>query len=754
MPKSLKYISKLALLLILTLLIFSCRTTKYVSDEQYLLSKVTIDKDLKSISNDEILSYMRQHPNSSIFGLWKLQLGIYNLSGTDTTKRVNRWLRKIGDEPIIYDDNLTEITKNQLQKHFSNSGYMDAEITSELVYPKKKKRVNLIYKIKSNEPYLIGDYKVDVEERRLARLANDSARSLIQPENIFNSYTLDDERARITAIYRNMGSFNFTKNELIYLADSTDNKHRIDLKLQLRDENLPDSLKNDKLFNRYRIQNVYYKTEGLTLSEPLNDTLSIANYHFTYGNKRNIRPSVLTYNTHLLPGRLYSDRAVERTYSSMNALSAVKYMDIAFQEVNDTLLNAHITVTPSKLMSISTDVESTYSAGYWGLGGNINYGHRNLFRGSESLTLGGRAAYEYQGKNQHAFELGGDASLKFPTFLLPFMSRERKRNIPATTEITGTYSFRKRPREYTGIVTGMGYRYSWSERTQIKHNVDVLNVSYVYYPFISDEYYDYLSTSPYFVYNFQNHLIVSSGYKGSYSTFRQNQPFRDHITMKYAVELAGNSLYALNNMLNSPKDENGSYKLFGIRYAQYAKADFDITRYQNFDQDNRIVYHAGVGVTVPYGNNPLVPFEKRYFSGGANSVRGWTAYQLGPGVYRSDRKMIDYNTQMGDIKIDLNMEIRSKLFWRLESALFLDAGNVWTIRDYEDQPGGAFDFKSFISEMGLAYGAGIRADFSFFVFRVDLGARLYDPSLSRTERWRTGLKRKDMALNLAIGYPF
>lgn len=754
MPKSLKYISKLALLLILSLLIFSCRTTKYVSDEQYLLSKVTIDKDLKSISNDEILSYMRQHPNSSIFGLWKLQLGIYNLSGTDTTKRVNRWLRKIGDEPIIYDDNLTEITKNQLQKHFSNSGYMDAEITSELVYPKKKKRVNLIYRIKSNEPYLIGDYKVDVEERRLARLANDSARSLIQPENIFNSYTLDDERARITAIYRNMGSFNFTKNELIYLADSTDNKHRIDLKLQLRDENLPDSLKNDKLFNRYRIQNVYYKTEGLTLSEPLNDTLSIANYHFTYGNKRNIRPSVLTYNTHLLPGRLYSDRAVERTYSSMNALSAVKYMDIAFQEVNDTLLNAHITVTPSKLMSISTDVESTYSAGYWGLGGNINYGHRNLFRGSESLTLGGRAAYEYQGKNQHAFELGGDASLKFPTFLLPFMSRERKRNIPATTEITGTYSFRKRPREYTGIVTGMGYRYSWSERTQIKHNVDVLNVSYVYYPFISDEYYDYLSTSPYFVYNFQNHLIVSSGYKGSYSTFRQNQPFRDHITMKYAVELAGNSLYALNNMLNSPKDENGSYKLFGIRYAQYAKADFDITRYQNFDQDNRIVYHAGVGVTVPYGNNPLVPFEKRYFSGGANSVRGWTAYQLGPGVYRSDRKMIDYNTQMGDIKIDLNMEIRSKLFWRLESALFLDAGNVWTIRDYEDQPGGAFDFKSFISEMGLAYGAGIRADFSFFVFRVDLGARLYDPSLSRTERWRTGLKRKDMALNLAIGYPF
>ena len=169
----------------------------------------------------------------------------------------------------------------------------------------------------------------------------------------------------------------------------------------------------------------------------------------------------------------------------------------------------------------------------------------------------------------------------------------------------------------------------------------------------------------------------------------------------------------MNNLFQVKKDSEGAYKIFGIRYAQYVKTDFSVSHHQIFDHNNRIVYHAGIGVAVPYGNSNLIPFEKRYFSGGANSVRGWTAYQLGPGTYKSDRAFIDYNTQMGDIKIDLNMEYRSKLFWKLDGALFLDAGNVWTIRNYETQPGGVFRFADFVGQMGVAYGAGIRADLSF-----------------------------------------
>lgn len=747
-----------SLLIIVSLLITACNTTKYVPEGEYLLNDVSIETDTKTIPKEEIKSYVRQMPNSEVLGFFKMQLGLYNWAGRDTTKRVNRFLKRIGDEPVIYNQQLTDITENQISKLYYNRGFMNAKVSSDVNFPKEK-MAEVTYKVTSNLPYKINGYSINIIHPELFEIASDTARSLIKPGNLFDSDVLDDERERVTSFFRNLGYFQFTKDKLHYFADSASNQREVDLVLEVRDETaLLDTISHNN-FRKYSINKVHIfsetdKTIETLTSEIELDTLILENYEIVYENERNIRPSVLIQSTHIIPGETYSDRAIERSYSSINSLSAVKYMDINFREVGTNKLDAHIIITPNKLQSISTDVEGTYSAGYWGFGGNINYGHRNIFKGSESFSLRGRASYEYQGKDQHAYEFGGDAGLKFPTFLLPFASREMKRNIRATTEINGTYSFRRRPKEYTGIITGIGFKYNWSERFQVKHNYDVLNISYVYYPYISPEYRDYLSTSPYFVYNFQNHLIMRMGYNGSYSGFRPFQPLRNYSTYGYGIETAGNLLYGLNNLFQSKKDAEDAYKIFGIRYAQYIKTDFNISHHQIFDKNNRIVYHAGLGVAVPYGNNNLIPFEKRFFSGGANSVRGWTAYQLGPGTYKSSRAFIDYNTQMGDIKIDMNMEYRTKLFWKLDGALFLDAGNVWTIRNYDTQPGGVFKFSDFVGQMGVAYGVGIRADLSFFVIRLDLGLKLHNPALSRTERWRTNITKDDYAFNLAIGYPF
>lgn len=747
-----------SLLIIVSLLITACNTTKYVPEGEYLLNDVSIETDTKTIPKEEIKSYVRQMPNSEVLGFFKMQLGLYNWAGRDTTKRVNRFLKRIGDEPVIYNQQLTDITENQISKLYYNRGFMNAKVSSDVNFPKEK-MAEVTYKVTSNLPYKINGYSINIIHPELFEIASDTARSLIKPGNLFDSDVLDDERERVTSFFRNLGYFQFTKDQLHYFADSASNQREVDLVLEVRDETaLLDTISHNN-FRKYSINKVHIfsetdKTIETLTSEIELDTLILENYEIVYENERNIRPSVLIQSTHIIPGETYSDRAIERSYSSINSLSAVKYMDINFREVGTNKLDAHIIITPNKLQSISTDVEGTYSAGYWGFGGNINYGHRNIFKGSESFSLRGRASYEYQGKDQHAYEFGGDAGLKFPTFLLPFASREMKRNIRATTEINGTYSFRRRPKEYTGIITGIGFKYNWSERFQVKHNYDVLNISYVYYPYISPEYRDYLSTSPYFVYNFQNHLIMRMGYNGSYSGFRPFQPLRNYSTYGYGIETAGNLLYGLNNLFQSKKDAEDAYKIFGIRYAQYIKTDFNISHHQIFDKNNRIVYHAGLGVAVPYGNNNLIPFEKRFFSGGANSVRGWTAYQLGPGTYKSSRAFIDYNTQMGDIKIDMNMEYRTKLFWKLDGALFLDAGNVWTIRNYDTQPGGVFKFSDFVGQMGVAYGVGIRADLSFFVIRLDLGLKLHNPALSRTERWRTNITKDDYAFNLAIGYPF
>ncbi|MBP1637884.1 MAG: surface antigen [Bacteroidetes bacterium] len=751
--------SKYSRLILFGLLAVACNPTKYVPDNEFLLNKTRIESDNKTISKEDINTYLRQTPNTEIFGLFKLQLGIYNLSGSDTSKWINRWLKKIGDEPVIYNPSLTTISEKEISKLMGNKGYMDAEVKSNVTYPKKKV-AEVKYIIQSNQPYKLHSYSVNISQKELSEIASDTTGSLIKTGKLFDSDLFDQERDRITSKFRGLGYFNFTKDYLHYYADSTLISHQIDMVLELSDQ-LKNADKNKDLhvFQKYTIDKVHFLSESDKTLDAINsrvtlDTLTLGDYELVYENNRNIRPTVLIEHTFIVPGKKYSDRAVERTYSSLNSLSAVKYVNVSFKETAEDKLDCYIVITPNKLQSISADVEGTYSSGYLGFGGNINYGHRNAFKGSETFSVKGRMAYEYQGSGQNAIEVGGDVAIKFPTFLLPFSNLYMRRNIRANTEISATYSYRDRPKEYTGIVTGIAYKYSWSEKYQIKHNFDVLDINYVNYPKITGEYQAYINSNPAFAYNFQPHLIMRTGYSGTYSDLIPTQPLRNHTTISYGIETAGNILQGINTLFHSQTDSLGAYKVFGIRYAQYVKTDYQISYHQIFDENNRIAFHAGLGVAIPFGNSDKIPFEKRYFSGGANSVRGWIPYQLGPGTYKSPSNYVDYNTQRGDIKIDLNMEYRTKLFWKLDGAFFLDAGNVWTIRNYDEQPGGVFRFNSFLGQMGIAYGTGIRADFSFFVLRVDLGFKLFNPALERTEQWRTKITSNDYALNLAIGYPF
>jgi outer membrane protein assembly factor BamA len=254
-------------------------------------------------------------------------------------------------------------------------------------------------------------------------------------------------------------------------------------------------------------------------------------------------------------------------------------------------------------------------------------------------------------------------------------------------------------------------------------------------------------------YNYEDHFIMRMGYAGSYTTFNPYRPMQDYTLARYSIETAGNVLNGLSHLLGSP-DSIGNYKVFGVRFSQYVKGEYNITHHQIFDKDNRFVYHMGVGIATPYGNADVIPFEKRFYSGGANSVRGWGESMLGPGEYHRITSLPRDFNQVGDIKLDMNMEYRTKMFWLMEGALFLDAGNIWTIKDYSTQDKGVFKFDTFMSQIAIAYGLGIRLDFSFFIARVDVGMKLYNPELTRTQKWRTSPVWDDMALHFAIGYPF
>ena len=745
------------------LLLSACNTTKYIPDGEFLLNKYSIKTDNTEINRDQLKLYLRQTPNAAVFGAWRMQLGIYNWAPRDTTKRFNRfWHRtfqKMGDPPVIYSSGLTSLSVQQLKLTMINRGYFDAKVESKVTT--KGKKADVEYIVTTNKPYVLSNYNVDLKNTQLAEIASDSSKSLIHPNMLFNNDVLSAERERISSTFRKQGFYNFNKNYLSYTADSTVTSHKIDVTLELKDylKHSNDSAANKIIFKQYSIRKViYYINSEASLSADFSnksklDTVQFRDFIMVSPKKHILKLDALVQNTYINPNTLYSDQAVERTYQSLNSIGPVKYVNISFKESEANMLDCYIEIVPSKTISLSTEAEGTYTAGYWGVAGNINYVDRNRFKGAETFSLQGRAALEWQ-KDVLAQEFGAQVGLKFPRFMFPIGSYDFKRNMHANTEFTGTFSYQMRPGEFTTTSVGAGLNYSWN-RQMYHHNFQLLDLSYVNFPVIEQAFIDsFLTSGKYNRYNYANHFIMRMGYNGSYSTFNTNRPLKNYSTVRYSIESAGNFLYAMSELLGNKKVDN-AYELFRVRFSQYLKAEYNITHHQIFDKDNRFVYHFGAGVGVPYGNADVIPYEKRFYSGGANSVRGWGESQLGPGGYkRIASSSRDFN-QVGDIKLDLNWEYRAKLFWLMEGALFADAGNVWTINNYDTQENGQFKLDTFWKQIAMAYGIGFRFDFKFFIARIDLGVKLYDPVLTESERWRTSPKiSDDFALHFAIGYPF
>jgi outer membrane protein assembly factor BamA len=744
-------------LFIIMLIIVSCSTTKHVPNGEYLLDKVKINTEVNDISKDELSGYIRQKPNARVFGVFRMQLGIYNLSGNDTTKWINRTLRKIGDEPVLLNRVQTKITMQQLTQLYKNKGYINTSVDTTITYKNKKAKVD--YHIKSNKPYRLGRYDVQIDNELLTVIAQDTSRSVIKPDMLFDTDVFEAERNRISSQFRELGYYNFNKELLIYNADSTLREHKVNVTLVMRDEANPRfNPKAKTIFNRYKIRSVTYlnrrdlSASSNTINTQKLDTVQSRGFTLIGDGTNEIQINTLIHNTYLNPGTIYNDVSVEKTYSALNMLGAVKYVNISFKEVDENNLDCQIVIVPSKTVSMSVEAEATFTDGFWGVRGNIGAVDRNFMRGAETLSVQGSSALEWQ-NNVLAQEWGALIGLRFPVFLMPFVSFETRRNLHANTELNSSYIYQFRPGEFTTINLGGGMKYRWL-RKQFVHNFELANLSYVYFPSFSEEFREtYLNTGRYNKYNYEDHFILRMGYSGSYTSFNTARPLHDYSTSRYSVESAGNLLYGINNILGNTKTD-GAYRIFNIRYAQYFRAEYNTTRHQIIDASNRFVFHLGAGVGVPYGNAEVIPYERRFYAGGANSVRGWSESTLGPGVYkRIDAKRRDYN-QVGDVKLDLSMEYRAKMFWVLEGAAFLDAGNIWTIRNYPEQLGGAFQPTEFLKQLAIAYGGGLRLDFSFFIFRLDVGVRLFDPVRTRREQWRIKPDSGDFAFHLAIGYPF
>lgn len=739
------------------ILFVSCSPTKYVPDGAYLLDKVEIKSDAREINKNDLPEYVRQMPNSYILGLFRMQLGFYNMSGKDTTKWINRLLRRIGQQPVIMDSILTESSAEQLLRFHRNKGYYDATINT--LVTKRNKKARISYLVKSNSPYLVGSYKVDVPHQELEKLSKDSTRSLVQRNMVFDLYQLDNERERLTSRMRRMGYYNFMKDYLTYTADSTGRK--VDVTLQLRDYlmNNKDTLEGS-VFKQFYISKVIFNLSPalnpITAAQGINkaDTTHIGGYEIISPKNKFLTYSALVTSTFIKPGTLYSDADVEKTYAALNSLSPVKYTHISFSETAPDSLQCLITIAESKTFTFTSQADITFTEGYWGMAGNLGVIHRNLFKGAEALTLQGRMALEKQ-DNVIAQEWGGQVGIRVPKTIIPFVNDAYSRSLRGSTEFRGTFKYQYRPEEFSSTNAGIGVKYNWITGRQ-HHALDLLDLTYVHFPWKSRLFIEnFIESGKYNRYNYEDYLIMRLSYNTAISSFNPLRPMRNYFTCRYGAETAGNLLYGIHKILHLPADSEGFYKAFNIRFSQYVRGEINVSYHQIMDKNNKFVYHAGIGAGLPYGNAEIIPFERRFYSGGANSVRGWGESQLGPGTYQrfSSFRRRDYN-QVGDIKLDLNFEYRAKMFWVLEGAIFADAGNIWTIREYSNQKGGVFRFDSFWKQIALAYGIGIRMDFNFFLFRIDAGLKLYDPAALSTTKWILPSSFKDLALHIAIGYPF
>lgn len=779
----LNYALRCVSVMLLTLLAASCSTTKFVPEGRLLLDNVRIEvhDSTETFRSTDLMSYIRQRPNNRFLNLARMRLGVYNMSGRDSTRWYNKWMRRLGEPPVIYDSTAAATDARQLLRAVNNAGFLDAQVSTDSFPDHDKRRTRITYTVDVGQPHRIASIAYHIPDTAMrCIIMRDSLRFPVRVGDRLDRNVLEAQRNMVTRRLQNNGYWAFGKEFITFNADTAAGSLSVDLTMNVnpmrRRTNDSDSISEHA---RYIVRNVVcipdydpYVTHDPREYQAA-DTVDYNGMTILYSRKRYLRPSVLYDNCYFRPGGMYRIRDTENTYSALGRLTILKFINIRTYPVGvigDThFIDVYLLLTPDRSQSFEVEVEGTNSEGDFGVALGLSYTHRNAGKGSETFNIRFRGSYQAVNGNIEGFlhnrvmEYGIDASLQFPKFKIPFIGSEARRRFRASSELSMNIAYQERP-EYTRIVSALGWNYKWQRRNNRYHYVlTPIDISYVYLPASTSSFIDQIAPdNPLLRYSYEDHFIMRGAFQFYHTTKRRNGTSyfhrlqKDIITLRANGEIAGNLLFLISNIVNPKRNfHDNPYKVFGIRYSQYFRLDGDFSYLHSFDRRNALACHVGLGVGVPYGNSSILPFEKRFYGGGANGVRGWFVRTLGPGRYPGNNSSSDFINQCGDIRINLSVEYRAKLFWVVEAGVFIDAGNVWTIRNYENQPYGLFRFREFYKELAAAYGVGIRLDFNYFLIRFDLGMKAHNPAIN-AEPWpliHPDWKR-DHAFHFSIGYPF
>lgn len=767
---------KLFFLLLLAPLTFSCNPVKYVPSDQTLLNNNYIEIDREGMNKSDLSPYIKQKPNKKIFGA-RFHLWLYNLSNIEKQKWPHGWLRRIGEEPVIFDSYSKDQSRQQLEDYIASKGYFDSNVSDSVLTQKRKSDV--FYNVRLKPPYTIRNIYYGIDDTTIKALFNfDSLSCLIQRGKPYDVDVLQAERTRFERFVKNHGFYGFPTDHISFRIDSTIGNRQVNLYYDVRKAQKIDQ------FNRitqgphqvYQIKNIYIYPEytqksvleqGASYAERLDTTYKDGYYFISEGAKPSVRHDLIMKSLYLKPGSNYSLTDVEQTQSHLLTLKTYRLVNIFFNETSPPddnpgqamFLDCHIQLTLLSQQSFNVELEGTNTAGNFGGALNLVYQHKNLFRGAEQFNMKLKGAFEAMSqpdtKLRSTREYGFETSLRLPEFLFPFVKPEEfiKTKNPTTT-ILAAYNYQDLS-FFTRTMANATFGYSWNASDYRTHIVNPVQLNLVNMMKIDTAFQKLINVSSYLSNSYKDVLILG----GNYSFIFNNQKIqksKDYLFMRFNAEAAGNMLAAAGRLTGARK-KNDYYNFLGQPYAQYVRLDADVRYNVHINDISSVVYRAFAGIGIPFGNSRAIPFEKQYFGGGANGIRAWQVRSLGPGSYEVP-DTINFINQTADIKLEANVEYRFKLFWVLEGALFMDAGNIWTFNEDASRQGARFKFGKFINDMAVGTGTGFRFDFSFVTARVDMGVKLRDPAINQGSKWILASRPfdfgDDITFVLGIGYPF
>jgi len=786
------------------LLMASCNLTRNLPENKYLLDKTRVkldDTKQKTVRSGEVEGFIRQKPNKKIVGT-RFHLRVYN-SARNVIPGFSRWLRKIGEEPVILDTMLTQQSVTNIKRFLENKGYFSSSVHEVTKLDSKKRKAIVTYDIQLGDPHRISTISYLVEDTTIRSLVlSDTLNRLISRNSRFDMDVLQNERKRIENLLKEQGYFFFSHDFINFDADTTRGSKKVDLTLNLRNR-FTRNVFGERIvheYRKYKINKVFIVPRYDPISHfnlktaNLLDTVYFENEIFVFSNDPGVRLRMISDANLLKPGQTYSESMVFKSFSNLSSLRLFRLVNIYFepdeseqnarssdetfllftdegmeQTENYGKLNCYIQLTPHTLQSFQTELVGTNSSSDYGFESNVNYQHKNLFRGAEVFDLKLRGSLGFEKKtNQINFkqqtELGVSSSVTIPRFLSPFAGNEYLRTYSPQTQVSVSYNFSDRP-NYTRTVIGSSFGYHWKDAKYLTHSISLAEVSMINIFAIDSAFLSRISNT-YLANSYKNQLVTTSGYSLIYN----NQPTNKNVSftaIRFNIESSGILLNAFSS-LQKIEPIKGSYQILGISFSQFVKTDINAVYTQIVDRNNTFVYRAFAGIGLPYGNSRALPFEKKYFSGGSSGVRAWHARNLGPGSFVEEN--VDFPDQTADVKLEANLEYRFKVIEMLEGALFVDAGNIWAISKNDERPGALFKLNSFYKQIALGTGMGVRVNLGFFVMRVDVGVKVFDPGIRITQspiigepptvtgsQWipfSRGYKRSDFAYHIGIGYPF